>query len=222
MIKDDLSGTNIFITADHGFIYQRDALEESDKIEKEDISSIEVKRRYLLSSEQKELKGLLHFSMDYIIRNDSPLMVYMPNSTIRFKTQGSGANFVHGGASLQEVVVPVIQFKNVRRGQSNSREIEKVDIKLTNTVRKITNSLFNLTFFQTEKVGDKVVPRTVSIYMIDENDTLISTKKPLLEISHLINQTKEHLEYGLPSNHYSTIRTNSIIWLLKIMKRMSL
>lgn len=180
VIKDDLSGTNIFITADHGFIYQRDSLEESDKIEREDISSIEVKRRYLLSKEQKEIKGLLNFSMDYIIGNDSSLTVYMPNSTIRFKTQGSGANFVHGGASLQEVVVPVIQFKNVRRGQSNSKEIEKVDIKLTNTVRKITNSLFNLTFFQTEKVEDKVVPRTVNIYMADENDALISNEETII------------------------------------------
>ncbi|MBO1513530.1 BREX-1 system phosphatase PglZ type A [Metabacillus bambusae] len=180
VIKDDLSGTNIFITADHGFIYQRDSLEESDKIEREDISSIEVKRRYLLSKEQKEIKGLLNFSMDYIIGNDSSLTVYMPNSTIRFKTQGSGANFVHGGASLQEVVVPVIQFKNIRRGQSNSKEIEKVDIKLTNTVRKITNSLFNLTFFQTEKVEDKVVPRTVNIYMADENDALISNEETII------------------------------------------
>lgn len=179
-IRNGLGGTNIFITADHGFIYQRDALEESDKIEREDISSIELKRRYMLSSEQKELKGLLNFGMDYIIGNKNPLTAYMPNSTIRFKTQGSGANFVHGGASLQEVVVPVIQFKNVRKGQSNSKEIEKVDIKLTNTVRKITNSLFNLTFFQTEKVEGKIVPRTVSIYMIDENDVLISNEETII------------------------------------------
>ena len=32
IIRDDLSGTNVYITADHGFLYQRDALEESDKI----------------------------------------------------------------------------------------------------------------------------------------------------------------------------------------------
>lgn len=217
VIKDDLSGTNIFITADHGFIYQRDALEESDKIQKEDISSIEVKRRYLLSAEQKELNGLLGFDMDYIIHNDSPLMVYMPNSTIRFKTQGSGANFVHGGASLQEVVVPVIQFKNVRRGQSNSREIEKVDIKLTNTVRKITNSLFNLTFFQTEKVEDKIVPRTVSIYMIDENDTLISNEETIIgdkssdkpdERTFRVRFALKSLQYDKNKQYYLVIKDN--------------
>ncbi|MBB2481353.1 BREX-1 system phosphatase PglZ type A [Bacillus sp. APMAM] len=217
VIKDDLSGTNIFITADHGFIYQRDALEESDKIQKEDILSIEVKRRYLLSTERKELNGLLCFDMDYIIQNESPLMAYMPNSTIRFKTQGSGANFVHGGASLQEVVVPVIQFKNVRRGQSNSREIEKVDIKLTNTVRKITNSLFNLTFFQTEKVEDKIVPRTVSIYMIDENDTLISNEETIIgdkssdkpdERTFRVRFALKSLQYDKNKQYYLVIQDN--------------
>lgn len=217
VIKDDLSGTNIFITADHGFIYQRDALEESDKIQKENMSSIEVKRRYLLSTEQKELNGLLRFDMDYIIQNDSPLMVYMPNSTIRFKTQGSGANFVHGGASLQEVVVPVIQFKSVRRGQFNSREIKKVDIKLTNTVRKITNSLFNLTFFQTEKVENKIVPRTVSIYMIDENDTLISNEETIIgdkssdkpdERTFRVRFALKSLQYDKNKQYYLVIKDN--------------
>ena len=48
---------------------------------------------------------------------------------MRFKTQGSGANFVHGGASLQEVVVPVIQFKNIRKTSKNSIKAEKVKIQ---------------------------------------------------------------------------------------------
>ncbi|AIQ20662.1 alkaline phosphatase [Paenibacillus sp. FSL H7-0357] len=180
IIKDELSGTNIFITADHGFVYQRDALEESDKIEKEGIQAFEVKRRYLLSREKGERIGLLDINMDSLIKNEHQITTYVPKATIRFKIQGAGANFVHGGASLQEIVVPLISFKNIRSGQKNSREIEKVDVKLTNTTRKITNSLFNLTFFQTEKVEDKRVPRTVKIYMVDETDTIISNEEMLI------------------------------------------
>ncbi|MBO2945631.1 BREX-1 system phosphatase PglZ type A [Paenibacillus sp. F411] len=180
IIKDDLSGTNIFITADHGFVYQRDALEESDKIEKEGIKAFEVKRRYLFSQEKGERSGLLDINMDKLIQNEHQITTYVPKATIRFKIQGAGANFVHGGASLQEIVVPLIQFKNIRSGQKNSREIEKVDVKLTNTTRKITNSLFNLTFFQSEKVEDKRVPRTVKIYMIDERDSVISNEETLI------------------------------------------
>jgi uncharacterized protein (TIGR02687 family) len=180
IIRDDLSGTNIFITADHGFVYQRDALVESDKIEKDDIHTIELKRRYLLSKEKKEIDGILNINLDSIIQNEHQLNVYVPKATIRFKIQGSGVNFVHGGASLQEVVVPLIKYKNIRKGQTNSREIVKVDIKLTNTTRKITNSLFHLSFFQTEKVEEKVVPRTVIIYMADEDGAVISNEETII------------------------------------------
>lgn len=180
IIRDDLSGTNILITADHGFVYQRDALAESDKIEKEDIQTIEVKRRYMLSKEKRQMDGILNINMDSIIKNEHQLNVYVPKATIRFKIQGSGVNFVHGGASLQEVVVPLIKYKNIRRGQTNSREIVKVDIKLTNTTRKVTNSLFHLSFFQTEKVEEKVIPRTVMVYMADDNGAVISNEETII------------------------------------------
>jgi uncharacterized protein (TIGR02687 family) len=180
IIRDDLSGTNIFVTADHGFVYQREALEESDKIEKEGLHAVEVKRRYLLTQDWGERTGLLDISMDSLIKNEYHLTAYVPKATIRFKMQGSGVNFVHGGASLQEIVVPLIKFKNIRSGQKNSREIEKVDVKLTNTTRKITNSLFNLTFFQTEKVEDKRIPRTVKIYMVDDTDSVITNEETLI------------------------------------------
>lgn len=180
IIRDDLSGTNLLITADHGFVYQREPLVESDKIQKEDIQTIEVKRRYMLSKEVRQMDGILNVNLDSIIKNEQQLTAYVPKSTIRFKIQGSGVNFVHGGASLQEVVVPLISYKNIRRGQANSREIVKVDIKLTNTTRKITNSLFHLSFFQTEKVEEKVVPRSVLIYMADENGSVISNEETII------------------------------------------
>ncbi|SDT09111.1 TIGR02687 family protein [Paenibacillaceae bacterium GAS479] len=204
IIRDDLSGTNIFITADHGFVYQREPLEESDKIEKEGIQAFEVKRRHLLSQEKGERSGLLDINMDSLIKNEHQITTYVPKATIRFKIQGAGANFVHGGASLQEIVVPLISFKNIRSGQKNSRDIEKVDVKLTNTTRKITNSLFHLTFFQTEKVEDKRVPRTVKIYMVDETDTVISNEEMLIcdRISDKPDERTFKLRFALKSKPY--------------------
>jgi hypothetical protein len=104
----------------------------------------------------------------------------VPNATIRYRMQGSGVNFVHGGASLQEIVIPLLSFKNKRSGQKGSQAIQKVDIKLTNTTRKITNSIFNLEFFQTEKVEDKVIPRTAVIYMADEEGNVLSNEETII------------------------------------------
>jgi uncharacterized protein (TIGR02687 family) len=223
MVRDDLSATNIFITADHGFVYQRDPLEESDKIAMEGIEAIETKRRYSLAKESGEKYGLLDINMDSFILNEHHLTTYVPKATIRFKMQGAGANFVHGGASLQEIVVPLIQFKNVRSGQKHSREIVKVDMKLTNTTRKITNSLFNLTFFQTEKVEDKRVPRTVSIYMINGDEAVISNEATIIcdrttdkpeERTFKVQFALKQTQYDKNGNYYLVIKdteTNVVI-----------
>jgi uncharacterized protein (TIGR02687 family) len=223
IIRDDLSGTNIFITADHGFVYQREALEESDKIEKEGIPAFEVKRRHLFTQEKGGRSGLLDINMDSLIINEHKITTYVPKATIRFKIQGAGANFVHGGASLQEIVVPLIQFKNIRSGQKNSREIEKVEVKLTNTIRKITNSLFTLNFFQTEKVEDKRVPRTVKIYMVDEADNIISNEETVIcdrtsdkpeERTFKLRFALKSIPYDKNSNYYlisKDIETNIVV-----------
>ncbi|WP_067624665.1 BREX-1 system phosphatase PglZ type A [Alicyclobacillus acidiphilus] len=223
IIRDDLSATNILITADHGFVYQRDPLEESDKIEKEGIEAIETKRRYSLAKESGERSGLLDINMDSFILNEHHITTYVPKATIRFKMQGAGANFVHGGASLQEIVVPLIQFKNIRSGQKHSREIVKVDVKLTNTTRKITNSLFNLTFFQTEKVEDKRVPRTVKIYMADDDGAVISNEATLIcdrttdkpeERTFKIQFALKQIPYDKTKNYYLVIKdteTNVVV-----------
>ncbi|MDD4835308.1 MAG: BREX-1 system phosphatase PglZ type A, partial [Lutispora sp.] len=179
-IRGNLSGTNIFITADHGFIYQRDELEEVDKIGKEKIDFVESKRRYVITKENRDIDGLLRYSMKDTLGDDCNLNVYIPKANIRFKTQGAGANFVHGGASLQEVVIPLITYKNRWSGQSDAKAPEKTKIKLTNAIRKITNSIFTLNFFQTERVEGKITPCSVRVYMVDGNDNLISNEEVLL------------------------------------------
>lgn len=180
IIRDDLSGTNIYITADHGFLYQRDALEESDKIGNEIVDAVEVKRRYMLSKEKRDVSGQLAIDLSSVVKNEEQLTAYVPNGTIRNRMQGTGVNFVHGGASLQEVVVPLVAFKNKRAGQRGSQAIQKVDVRLTSTTRKITNSIYNLDFFQTEKVEDKMIPRTVVIYMADAEGNVLSNEETII------------------------------------------
>lgn len=180
ILRDDLSGTNIYITADHGFLYQRDALEESDKIGNEVVDPLEVKRRYVLSKGKQDISGQLAINLSSIVKNEQQLTAYVPNGTIRNRMQGTGVNFVHGGASLQEIVVPLLSYKNKRAGQKGAKEITKVDIKLTSTTRRITNSIFNLDFFQTEKVEGKMVSRTVEIYMANSEGSSISNEETVI------------------------------------------
>ena len=213
IIRDDLSGTNIYITADHGFLYQRNPLEESDKIRNEIGDAIEVKRRYVLSAEKKEVLGQTAIDLSSIVKNEHGLTAYVPNGTIRNRMQGTGVNFVHGGASLQEVVVPLLAFKNKRSGQRGLKQIQKVDVKLTSTTRKITNALFSLEFFQTEKVEEKMNPRTVIIYMEDEEGNVLSNEETIIGDRSFDNPAERtfKLSFALKNSSYNRNETCYLI-----------
>lgn len=176
---NNVSASNIYITSDHGFIYKRGLITESDKTSKNAEDAAVEKRRFIISDKKQNMEGTICFSMDYILGKDSGKYVTVPRGSNRFKVQGEGANFVHGGAALQEIVVPVIKFKNDRskNGKSDTR---KVEVKLTNILRKITSVITYLEFFQTEKVEDKKIPLRLKVYFTDEEGNRISNENIII------------------------------------------
>lgn len=151
--------------------------------------------------------------MASVIKNEQQLYAYVPNGILRNRMQGSGVNFNHGGASLQEIVVPLLSFKNKRAGQKGVQAISKVDIKLTSTTQKITNSIFNLNFFQTEKVEDKTKPRTVIIYMADEEGNVLSNEETIIGDRSFDNPADRtfKLQFVLKSITYDRNKTYYLI-----------
>jgi uncharacterized protein (TIGR02687 family) len=174
---NNVSATNIYITSDHGFIYRRSALQEFDKITKVDVKAVDEGRRFILTKENTKEQGILSIPMNYLLGEDTDLHAIVPKGVTRFKVQGAGANYVHGGAALQEMIIPVIKFKNIRKDEFKS---SKVKVKLTNISRKITNRITYLEFFQTEKVEDKKIPITLKLYFEDEEGNRISNENIII------------------------------------------
>lgn len=197
-IRNDLSGTNIYVTSDHGFLYQRSPLDESEKIAKELDKPVESSRRYALSNIEQELNGQMRINVGTVLNKENDLQLYIPNGSIRNRIQGPGANFVHGGASLQEVVIPLITFKNKRATQKGVKTVEKVNVELTSRTRSITNKLFTLQFFQSEKVENKNIARTVNIYMEDDNGNIISNIETIIA-----NKTNEKSKERMFSKQFA-------------------
>jgi len=178
-LVNNVTATNIIITADHGFIYKRGNLMESDKISKGSIEDAYENRRFVLSTNALELDGTLTFDMEYLLGPGTSLKYISPRGVNRFKVQGTGANYVHGGTSLQEILIPVIKFKN-DRSKDSKNEVTKVDVKLTSITRKITNTISYLEFFQTEKIEDKRVPLRLKVYFVDEDNNRISNENIII------------------------------------------
>ncbi len=184
----NLSVSNILITADHGFLYKRDKLSVSDKISGPKIDDSEDGRRFVITDSTEAAEGTIIKSMDYILGDHCGKNVITPKGTMRFKVQGSGSNYVHGGSMLQEIVVPVIQFK-LDRSKSSKKEFEKTTIKLTTVSRKITNPIVYLEFLQEKKIEDTVLPLRVKCYFEDEDGNVISDESTIIADSKLENPT---------------------------------
>lgn len=176
-LVNHVSATNIFITADHGFIYRRSPLTEVDKISKHNAGVLEAGRRYVLSAVQESSADTLSISMDYLLGKETQIRAVVPKGVIRYKVEGPGANYVHGGVSLQEIIIPVIKFKNIRKSEYKATKIE---VKLTNISRKITNRITYLEFFQTELVEDKKIPLKLKLYFEDEEGNRISNENIII------------------------------------------
>ena len=198
-----VSASNIIITSDHGYLYRRSSLEESDKLCCVKLYDSEYNRRFLLTSQDKEIEGSIRFSMEYILGDNSNKYVITPKGTSNFKVQGTGTNYVHGGAMLQEIVIPIIRFKN-DRSKSSINNIRKVNISLTSITRKITNIITYLEFFQDEKIQDKVILQRIRCYFEDEEGNRISNENIIIGDSRAENPIERTYKekFVLKSIHY--------------------
>lgn len=179
LITNDLSGANILITADHGFLYSYKPLEESDKAEKSFMNGNirELDRRYVIADGDCTADHMLKIPMTHL---NSALTGFTPLENIRMKKQGGGMNYVHGGVSLQECVVPVIEFKNKRSGSKNFVDVRKAVIRLISQSRKISNTIFSLDFYQTEAVSGKISAAEYEIYLADAAGSAVSDRKTVI------------------------------------------
>jgi uncharacterized protein (TIGR02687 family) len=163
------NATNIFITADHGFLFQDDALGDafflSTQPQGDDITV--VNRRYVLGRGLKVNNAFARFEAAQL-GLQSDLEVQIPKSIHRLRLPGAGSRFVHGGATLQEIVVPVLAVNKKRRSDTRL-----VNVEVWPESDKITTGQVVVRLFQSEPVTDKVHPRTLraGLYV---GETLIS------------------------------------------------
>ena len=163
------NATNIFITADHGFLFQDEALADtfflSTQPQGDDIKV--VNRRYVLGHGLKVDNAFATFDSAQL-GLQSDLEAQIPKSIHRLRLAGGGSRFVHGGATLQEIVVPVLAVNKKRKSDTRL-----VNVEVWPESDKITTGQVVVRLFQSEPVSEKVQPRTLraGLYV---GETLIS------------------------------------------------
>lgn len=159
----------IYITSDHGFLYQVSPISEIDKLSREKLNVIKEKRRYMLSKQPLNIDGTLTFDISSTV--NTPMYATVPRGNMRFKTQGAGVNYVHGGAMPQEFIVPLLHYK-----VTEIIDIETVSVICRNLNKTIKNHDVNIDLMQIEKVEGDILPRQCKVYFEDANEQVISNE----------------------------------------------
>ena len=170
------NANNIIITSDHGFLYQHRTLEDSDFLSETDVSGTVLyrHRRFILGKGLTTNSALMHLSSKQIgLVGDMEVMLPLANQ--RMKRQGSGSRYVHGGASLQEIVVPILK-KNKKR--VSDVEFVEVDI-LSTSGRIISTGQLVVKLYQRDPVNDKLQPVTLRVGIYSQDGALISEEKTI-------------------------------------------
>ena len=191
-----ISAPKFFITADHGFLYKRDQLHEFDKVSYDREICTYSNKRFLLTTQKVNEPGMKSRLMAYM----NNLYVTTPIGADIFKVAGGGQNYVHGGSSLQEMLIPVIELT------TNTRAVayDYVDVILTSVNRKVTNLITYFDFIQTEKVTDTMKARSLVAYFTTEDGEKISFDVPIVANSREDAPEKRtfHEKFTLKSREY--------------------
>jgi uncharacterized protein (TIGR02687 family) len=171
------NANNMIVTADHGFIYQHRPIEESD------FSSAEVQgqailfrdRRFILGHGLKANHGLRRFTPEQANLQGSVEML-IPKSINRLRRQGSGSRFVHGGATLQEIVVPVVKVNKKRQSDTSAVEVEII----SSSNQMITSGQISVRFYQATAVTEKTQARQFRAGIYAQSGELISDSHDLV------------------------------------------
>lgn len=170
----NINGTNMLLTADHGFLFQQTPVESGDMAytppaEKWGCTS----RRYGLGWGVTQTSGVKTFSATALGLSGDWTAAF-PLALGRFLVRGSGSRYVHGGFSLQEVIVPVVKIRKARSDDTTS-----VTVDFLSVPARITTGQVAITLYQVQPVAEKVRPRTLRVGLFAKDGTALSELKAI-------------------------------------------
>ncbi|MEF2549936.1 BREX-1 system phosphatase PglZ type A [Aurantimonas sp. A2-1-M11] len=163
-ILGSLNGTNLFVTADHGFLYQESPPTSVDKnvVEDKPDGVVLAKKRYYVGTKLGSHPGAWAAPLSRTSNVRDETEFWVPKGTSRFHFMG-GARFLHGGAMLQEICVPVMRIGYTKDRDANDVKARPVKIAALGTNLRITTPRRSFDLMQTEPISDRVRPITVTV-----------------------------------------------------------
>lgn len=169
--------TEVYITSDHGFLFNDIMFADKDKHKIEE-DCLERSTRYYLTKSKDEVSGVVKFPLSEVsgMVNVSDVMVAVPMGTNRFAAPSGGYMFTHGGAALQELIIPIITSRLERDDNKQPVGVMILDRRLS-----MQASRLRFKILQTEAVSMDMKERPIRVALYYNNVPVTPVKDILLD-----------------------------------------
>ena len=194
-----LSAGKVWVTADHGFLFQQTSPGETSKskLTQRPAPAAKVKPRYVIGRELGPTPEGHHGFVDVTSGAKGGMEFWVPRAANRFHF-GGGARFVHGGAMPQEVVVPLVTVTHLRGKEKPDSRSKKVSVQVLGTNHKITTPTYRFELIQTEAVGERRQPLTLRAAVYDGAQAVTSVETATFDsASDSIEERKKSIRFEL-------------------------
>lgn len=168
----NINGSNMLLTADHGFLFQQEDVADEDMTALPAAAEWSYQTRRFALGRGITPNGKVKMFSANALGVGGDWVAAFPLSLGRFPLKGSGKRFVHGGMSLQEVVVPVVKIHKAR-----TDDTDRVEVELIRVPAKITTGQVAIALYQDKPAVGKVLPRTLRVGVFAKDGTSLSEVK---------------------------------------------
>lgn len=167
--------TEIYVTSDHGFLFNDVVFADKDKHKIEE-DCLERSTRYYLTKSNNKVTGIAKFPLSEVsgMVNANDVMVAVPEGTNRFAAPSGGYMFTHGGATLQELIIPIITSRLERADNKQPVGVMILDKRLS-----IQASRLRFKMLQTQAVSMEMKERHIRVALY-YNDVQVTPIKNIL------------------------------------------
>lgn len=185
---------NVLITSDHGFLYQAGERESYQYAEIPNLAilsnaegmDMNYTRRFIVADTIPSHDMLIQYSScKFGLEGEAEIA--LTKGVTRLRLKGSGAGYVHGGASLQEDIIPIITVTQIK-GAKRAHVVEVQGLIQGRT--SITGSSVSLDVYQTEPCGPTAMPINIKVGLYAPSGDMLSTK----ELFMTLDSESEHSE----------------------------
>ncbi len=212
-VINSLNGTRVIITADHGFIYQEKAPQPIDKstLEINSENTVKTHKRFIMGKNLGQQYNAISGNTKTTSNTDAEMEFLLPKGTNRYNFVG-GARFFHGGAMLQEIVIPVITVTEMKGKHTEKSEIRQVGVSLLGSYKKLVTNRPIYKLIQTDPVSERMKPITLKVSLRDKND-LISDEETVTfdSRSSSMEERQKSVKLTLMAGSYDNKKEYSLV-----------